>query len=106
MVPETFHGPQEYHNKNTERFIYNNQERLKYDMGQMLQESFGWQNPVYGNNLHHRLEIEAFPMEKWLEFKEKFLVEILHRAEINREKLINALEQLESFGKPAGAAKE
>jgi hypothetical protein len=77
----------------------------KIEMGDMIAESFGWQNPVHGNPNHHRLEIEAFPMEKWVEFKKKVAALFVNDSyagdgfsEIN-----DLLKELESFGKPAGS---
>lgn len=104
-VPETFHGDPAYFPKHTERFMRNNEENLRYEMGKMLQESFSWQTPVNGNPQHYRLEIEAFPMDKWVEFKNLLLGE-LYSTEVCRQDIIDKLQELESFGKPAGEAKE
>lgn len=38
-------------------------------------DAFGWQNPIEGDWRHYKLEIEAFPMEKWIEFKEQLFME-------------------------------
>ena len=55
----------------------------------------------------HRLEIEAFPMDKWIEFKKRVLNHLLRSK--TTMKLCAEVEQmfkeLESFGKPAGEAK-
>lgn len=50
-------------------------ERGENGLGYLLAKSFGWENPVNENKLHHRLEIEAFPMDKWVEFKQKLFME-------------------------------
>lgn len=89
-----------------EYFIGRQMGSRQVEMGQMLADSFGWQNPVNGNALHHRLEIEAFPMEKWIEFKHK-LFNQLHEGIIpsparNEIKIFKLIKELESFGKPAG----
>lgn len=106
-VPETFHGDPAYFPKHTERFVNNSEESLRYEMGKMLQEMFGWKNPVNGNPRHHRLEIEAFPMDKWIEFKKRVLNHLLRSK--TTMKLCAEVEQmfkeLESFGKPVGEAK-
>lgn len=97
-VPETFHGDPEYFHKHTERFIYNNKERLAYEVGILLQESFGFQNPVNGDTLHHKLEIEAFPMDKWVEFKQK-LHDYLHvTGWVSGAIIFKMIEELESYG--------
>ena len=83
-----------------EYFIGRQMGSRQVEMGQMLADSFGWQNPVNGNALHHRLEIEAFPMDKWIEFKNKILDMKLYYP--NDSSLIEQyFKELESFGKPA-----
>ena len=72
------------------------------DLGHFIAKHFGWQKP---NAHHHRLEIEAFPMDKWVEFKEKLMDHFTNDA-TNRMLTSRLLEELESFGKPAGDAKE
>lgn len=49
---------------------------MEVGMGNMIAESFGWQNPVNHNLDHHRLEIEAFRMDKWIDFKNRLLSHI------------------------------
>jgi hypothetical protein len=98
-VPEAFHGDPAYWPKWADRFIHNNQEQLRYGMGEMLQESFGFQNPVNSDTLHHRLEIEAFPMDKWVEFKSYLLSEI-NKPEPNVWYIDRMIKELESFGNP------
>lgn len=95
-VPASFEGLYNYHVV-SERFIYNNKERSKYKLGEMIDDSFGWQNPVNNNPLHHRLEIEAFPMDKWIEFKNRFMDALPDYDSVSRIRLTNALADLESF---------
>lgn len=45
----------------------------------------------------HTLEIEAFPMDKWIEFKNLLLGE-LYSTEVCRQDIIDKLQELESFG--------
>ncbi len=66
-------------------------------MGNMLAESFGWQNPVNHDLDHHRLEIEAFPIDKWVEFKKEVLAEF-EGSYIDEEKILNIFNKLESHG--------
>jgi hypothetical protein len=61
--------------------------------------------------LYKLLEIEAFPMEKWIEFKQKLFTELSNSIDpsrhiINEVKVLKLIKELESFGEPAGAAKE
>lgn len=78
------------------------------EMGKKIAESFGWQTPIHGNPLHHRLEIEAFPMDKWIEFKNKLMGYLTSCDEADEipETLavLKFIKELESFGKPAGEA--
>lgn len=86
-----------------EYFIGRQMGSRQVEMGQMLADSFGWQNPVNGNALHHRLEIEAFPMKKWIEFK-RDLFAFLDLDSLQYKTLLDRITELESFGKPAGEA--
>ena len=53
---------------------------MEVGMGNMIAKSFGWQNPVNHNLDHHRSS--------------------------DVDLIVQYLEELESFGKPAGEAKE
>jgi hypothetical protein len=80
------------------------------EMGEMLAQSFEWKNPVNGNQLHHRLEIEAFPMDKWIEFKDRLMSHLTNCEEHDElpdiYHVLKMIKELESFGKPTGAAKQ
>jgi len=79
--------------------LQNKKNILQADMGDLIAESFGWQNPVNGNDCHYRLEIEAFPMDKWIEFKNALHIELLaHKSDHIR--ILELIKELESFGKP------
>lgn len=82
-------------------------------LGSLVAESFGWlkrgETRLHGPNLireRHTLEIEAFafPMDKWVEFKQKLSTAI--RYGHGASSVESLLKELESFGKPAGAAKQ
>lgn len=73
------------------------------DLGHFIAKHFGWQKP---NTHHHRLEIEAFPMDKWVEFKEDLLTAIKRKPFIDGEEIEKILQELESFGKPSGDIKQ
>jgi hypothetical protein len=81
--------------------LFNQKANRQIEMGQMLADSFGWQNPVNSNPLHHRLGIEAFPMDKWIEFKQK-LFEYLHvtGGNVSGVRVLELIKEIESFGKP------
>lgn len=78
--------------------------KREIELAEMISKSFGFENPVNGNKLHYRLEIEAFPMEKWGEFKKRLLghlqVSIQNNIIPNEKYLLGLIETLESFGKP------
>lgn len=87
--------------------LFNQKANRQIEMGQMIANSFGWENPVNNNLLHHRLEIEAFPMDKWIEFKQKLGYHINESGGvISANYILNIIKELESFGKPAGVAKD
>ncbi len=88
------------------RYIPEKRHLSELKMGNMLAESFGWENPVNHNLDHHRLEIEAFPMDKWVEFKEELLTAIKRKPFIDGEEIEKILQELESFGKPSGDIKQ
>lgn len=80
-------------------------ERGENGLGYLIAKSFGWENPVNNNKLHHRVEIEAFPMDKWVEFKEKLLDHIAATAwNVSPNHIQTLINKLESFGKPSGDA--
>jgi hypothetical protein len=85
--------------KPTETTINYRKEMRDDALGQAIRNSFGFQNPVNGNHLHHRLEIEAFPMDKWIEFKSKLFDEVTSGT-LGGLELLHMIKELESFKKP------
>lgn len=89
--------------QSNKRYIPDKRYLSELKMGNMLAESFGWENPVNHDLDYHRLEIEAFPMDKWVEFKQKLIENFAD--DISARSILSILiEQLESFGKPSGDA--
>ncbi len=82
----------------------------KQDFGVMIGNSFGWQEKANAPFTEYTLEIEAFPMDNWVEFKKKLLAEIITCKEIDEPIsgafVLKLIKELESFSKPAGEAKE
>jgi len=86
-------------------------------IGTMISESFEWNNrdisrtiQANDNNAHSEikmgetftLEIEAFPMDKWVEFKQKVFSEMLEMGPMfSGVRMLELIKELESFGKPA-----
>lgn len=77
--------------------LFNQKSNRQIDMGKMLADSFGWANPVLNNPLRYRLEIEAFPMDKWLEFRKRLWDALPDHDQTSRTKIINALDDLQSY---------
>jgi hypothetical protein len=72
------------------------------DIGNEIANSFGWKVDEQRFKVHTSLEIEAFPMDKWIEFKKRFSDALPDYDAVSRSRLIGALTDLESFIKPAG----
>lgn len=86
-------------------YIETRKERAETGIGYLLSKSFGWQNPVNGDKSHHLLEIEAFPTDKWVEFKQKLFKQFDSLSGIvNAGPFMVLFHELESFGKPSGDA--
>lgn len=73
------------------------QERGQADMGNLIAESFGWKQREVQSEMRHTLEIEAFPMDKWVEFKRRFMDALPDYDTVSRVRLINAIADLEQF---------
>lgn len=70
----------------------------KLQLGVNVAEAFGWQNPVNGDNDHYKLEIEAFPMDKWMEFKQELNVLLSNNCTSWAiSEIYKRIEELESF---------
>lgn len=68
------------------------------ELGEAIAKAFNWTKSK--NEFNNTLEIEAFPMEKWIEFKANIL-NISDLDSIQYKTLIDLISELESFGKPA-----
>jgi hypothetical protein len=84
--------------------------RGQCELGEMISNVFGWKEntvKMYGGKEMNRwsLEIEAFPMDKWVEFKQRLLLYI-ERSGGDAIHSLQIIKDLESVGKPSGAAKE
>lgn len=90
--------------------IENMKHALQNGLGNKIADSFKWKElgatTIQGPVKHKAsIEIEAFPMEKWKEFKTK-LFNMLLQDNVSTKYFDKLIEELESFGKPAGEAKE
>jgi hypothetical protein len=98
-----FELPQGY-DKSNEVWKSFNIERKKTNveagLGIWIANKFGWQNPVNENDLHYKLEIEAFPMDKWVEFKKKLASKFVNDsyAGDGASEIFELIKELESYG--------
>lgn len=76
------------------------------EMGEQIATTFQWQNPVNNNPTRFKLEIEAFPMDKWVEFKRKLFSHIeFYEGNVSGTHILGLIKELEFNGKPSGDAK-
>lgn len=78
----------------------------EHNLGGQISFSFGFKETGYINadgyaGERRTLEIEAFPMDKWVEFKQKLTGAINYDVQLMRN-VVDAITELESFGKPKG----
>lgn len=76
-------------------------------LGMDIAKAFGWdkKNGLVLNNPvaeRHSLEIEAFPMDKWIEFRDRIIEESRKGRSNRTNNIMQMFNELESFGKPAG----
>lgn len=84
-------------------FIHRNVADIKVDaerdLGHFLAQRFGWNTP---HPCHHTLEIEAFPADKWVEFKNKLFNHIVFNngedKPVDEIKILKWIKELESYG--------
>lgn len=79
-------------------------------LGLDISKAFGWNKrseiKASGATIEtHKLEIEAFPMDKWIEFKQK-ISNVLGHGSREEYEILHLIKELESFGKPLGETKE
>lgn len=88
--------------------------RHKLDIGHLISENFGWQKKAFknmqGNNANRwSLEIEAFPMDKWIEFKNRLLGHISFCNDEDRPvdeiRVLQMIKDLEFYGKATETTK-
>jgi hypothetical protein len=85
-----------------ERVHQSRKEQCSYEIGKLISREFDYKEIEKPPHLHsedtrYKLEIAAFPMDKWIEFKNLLLGE-LYSTEVCRQDIIDKLQELESFG--------
>lgn len=73
--------------------------RGELEIGGLIGSSFGWKQDQQRFKIRNTLEIEAFPMDKWVEFKKRLSDALPDYDVVSRTKILNALAELESFTK-------
>jgi hypothetical protein len=71
------------------------EERGAAELCTMIGKAFGWKQKEVLSETRHILEIEAFPMDKWIEFKKRFMDALPDYDSVSRSRLINAIAELE-----------
>ncbi len=67
-------------------------------IGRGIGAAFGWdETPQSNNTMKYSLEIEAFPMDKWVEFKQK-VSNVLGHGSREEHELFYLIKELESYG--------
>ena len=76
----------------------------QFDIGNKIGEIVDWKSVGDEEKENFKLEIEAFPMDKWVEFKEKimfYLQECEDKDELPESLwVLRMIKELESFGNP------
>lgn len=94
-------------------YLANKKYERGMNLGKLIADSFGWEEIAQTTNflnttiLHKcTLAIEAFPIDKWIEFKNKlmgYLTECEEKDELPETLwVLKTIKELESFGKPSG----
>ena len=73
------------------------EERGQANMGNMIAKSFGWEKREVLSETRHTLEIEAFPVDKWEEFK-RHLFANLGATGLYEPVFKDLIHKLESYG--------
>lgn len=71
---------------------------MDHEMGKQIHEAFGWKNKGNAKREKFTLEIEAFQMDKWIEFRKRLLAALPDHDNISRIRIENALHDLEQIG--------
>jgi len=85
-----------------ERVHQRRKEQCSYEIGKLISREFDYEEIEKPPHLHsedtrYKLEITAFPMDKWVEFKKEVLAEF-EGSYIDEEKILNIFNKLESHG--------
>lgn len=68
------------------------------ELGKMIIDAFNWNIATRNVTIDkYTVEIEAFPMDKWLEFKNRLSAALPDYDSVSRTRIINAMADLESF---------
>lgn len=73
------------------------EERGQADLGNLIAKSFGWKQREVLSETRHTLEIEAFPIDKWVEFKRTLFMH-LGATGFYEDTFKQLIKELESYG--------
>lgn len=81
-------------------------ENMELKMGSMIAKDFNWKERSFENHKNGEtnrwsLEIEAFPMDKWIEFKNKLFTYLDDELMPSSIKILEMIKELEFYGKPS-----
>jgi hypothetical protein len=87
-----------------ERVHQRRKEQCSYEIGKLISREFDYKEIEKPPHLHsedtrYKLEIEAFPMDKWIEFKSQ-LTSAIGYDFVLMKNVVDIFHNLESFGKP------
>lgn len=68
------------------------------DIGNQIGDAFDWQNEHDEEKDKYSLEIEAFPMGKWVEFRDKIIEESRKGRSNRTNNIMQMFKELESYG--------
>jgi hypothetical protein len=81
-----------------EKMVTLNKQKHQAKIGDMIADSFGWQDKKFNFCIRHSIEVEAFPMKDYLDFK-KNLIDYLIQKGINPDVIHNKFKIIESISR-------
>lgn len=66
-------------------------------IGSEITDLFGWDAKPIEGKVRYTIEIEAFPMDKWIEFKKELFMR-LSKGGVSKMQMSEMIKELESFG--------
>jgi len=86
-----------YDHPNYAKIVSSYKKKREDEIGAKIGEIFGWKEDCQRFRILNTLEIEAFPMDKWMEFKRRLTDALPDYDVTSRTRIMNAMADLESF---------